>query len=113
MKYQLILLLVLSVFCSTKSVAAPYIQDVGKIENLYLSANGNIAIQLENGYPNATSDGQCSTANLNSFGGNLTADPAFKSALLAAKAAQQTITVTVQGCEAGGAWFKIIDVYVN
>jgi L-serine deaminase len=86
---------------------------MGKIKNLYVSVNGNIAIQLDNGFPNSASGGQCATANINSFGGNVTADPAFKSALLAAKAAQQSISVTVQGCEASGAWFKIIDVYIN
>ena len=93
--------------------AATYTQDTGKIKNLYVSASGNIAIQLDNGFPNAASGGQCTTANLNSFGGNAIADPVFKSTLLAARAAQQTLTVTVQGCEANGAWFKIIDVYVN
>jgi hypothetical protein len=113
MKIKFTSILVLSVFGSLSAIAAPYVQDTGKIKNLYISTSGNVGIQLETGFPNSASGGQCATANANSYGGNVTADPAFKSALLAAKAAQQTITVTVQGCEASGAWFKIIDVYIN
>jgi|GEM_PF-989223 len=113
MKIKFSLILVLSMFGSLGTSAAPYVQDTGKIKTLYVSTNGNVGVQLDTGFPNSANDGQCATANANSFGGNLTADPAFKSALLAAKAAQQTITVTVQGCEASGAWFKIIDVYVK
>jgi hypothetical protein len=113
MKVKFASVLLLSIFGAVAANAAPYVQDTGKIKNLYVSAGGNVAIQLDNGFPNSANGGQCSTANISSFGGNVTADPVFKSALLAAKAAQQSITVTVQGCEASGAWFKIIDVYVN
>lgn len=113
MKIRSLAVFVISILGSGSIFAAPYVQDTGKIKNLYVSVGGNIAIQLDNGFPNSSSGGQCTTASINSFGGNVVADPIFKSTLLAAKAAQQTITVTVQGCEANGAWFKIIDVYVN
>jgi len=106
-------LLAIATLCAADTFPASYVQDTGKIKNLYITATGNMAIQLDNGFPNSIADGQCATANGVSWGGNVTADAAFKSALLAAKAAQQKITVTVQGCEASGAWFKIIDVYVN
>lgn len=103
----------IALFWLGESIAAPYVQDSGRIVNLYVNASGSLAVQLDNGFPNASADGQCPTATINGFGGNEAADAAFKSALLAANSAQQKITVTVQGCEASGAWFKIIDVYVN
>jgi hypothetical protein len=111
MKNKFVLLMV--VLLGSNTFSAAYVQDAGKIKTLFVSSSGNIAVQLENGFPNSNAGGQCATANLNSFGGNVTADPVFKATLLAAKAAQQNVTLTVQGCEAGGAWFKVIDVYVN
>lgn len=113
MNIKLALAFILFVVGALYANAAPYVQDVGKIKNLYVGVDGRIAIQLDKGFPNSASGGQCATANINSFGGNLAAEPVFKATLLAARAAQQTITVTVQGCESNGAWFKIVDVYVN
>lgn len=112
MKNKFVLLMVM-LLSSVNVFSVAYIQDTGKIKTLYVSSSGNIAVQLENGFPKSNADSQCATANSNSFGGNVAADPVFKATLLAAKAAQQNVTLTVQGCEAGGAWFKVIDVYVN
>ncbi len=110
MKFKFVALLIL-VIGSENSFSASYTQDTGKITSLFVNVSGTVAITLDSAFVNAKSGSQCPTAN--GYGGNAAADPAFKAALLAAKAAQQTVTVTVQGCEASGAWFKIIDVYVN
>ena len=93
--------------------AAPYTQDTGKIKTLFVSASGAVAITLDTGYPNAKSGGQCATAG--DFAGVSSVDPVLKSALIAAKAAQQPITVTISGCEpsSGNGWYKIGDVYIN
>lgn len=97
------------VFLESMAIAAPYTQDTGKIKTLFVSAGGAIAITLDGGFPNARTGGQCAAAN--DFAGFATADPALKSALIAAKAAQQSITVTVAGCSGG--WFNIADIYIN
>lgn len=110
MKFKFIVLIALAL-AFQKPLAAPHTQDIGKITSIYVNAGGTLAITLDNAFANARSGGQCPTAN--GYGGNALADAAFKSALLAAKTAQQTVTVTVQGCEANGHWYKIIDVYVN
>lgn len=93
-----------------QAIAAPYTQDIGKIKTVFVSVGGDIAITLSGGFPNAVAGGQCTAAR--DYAGVTTAvDPAFKSTLLAAKAAQQTVRITVAGCV--GSWFKILDVYVE
>lgn len=92
------------------SFSAPFSQDIGKISTIFVSTNGDMAIILTGGFPNAVATNQCS--GYKEYAGiSTTADPAFKSALLAAKAAQQTVRVTVSGCLGG--WFKILDVYIE
>ncbi|OZG72361.1 hypothetical protein BTA51_16660 [Hahella sp. CCB-MM4] len=85
--------------------------DTGIIAELYVDEGGSIAIKLDNGFPNATSDNTCSSNN--GWAGNTTADPALKSALLAAKAAKSPVTVSMNGCDASGAWIKVHAVYVK
>ena len=113
MKLKNSIVATLTILSANTFAASAYIQDTGKIKTLYVNASGGVAIQLDTGFAKANIDGQCPAVSPHGFGGNITADATFKSALLAAKAAQQTISVTIQGCEASGAWFKIIDVYVN
>lgn len=102
-------------YCSMAEAASAYKQDTGIITSLYVTTSGAIAIKLNNGFPQSYGDGQCAGASLNGFGGNSSiTDPLMKSVLLTAKAAQQSITVTVVGCDSGNTnWFKITDVYVN
>lgn len=85
-------------------------QDIGKISTLYVSIDGDMAFILTGGFPNAIATGQC-PGNNGHAGLLTTADPAFKSAILAAKAAQQTVRVTISGCLGG--WFKVMDIYVE
>lgn len=108
-KARLINSLLLGAMICDVAHAAPYTQDAGKIKTFYANASGGFALQLDVGFPNAQAGGQCTTNN--GWAGNSTADPILKSTLLAAKASQQTVNVTIQGCD--GSWYKIIDVYVN
>lgn len=94
---------------SAQAQSAPYAQDKGRIASLYTGANGSIAITLDGGYPNAVATGQCPTSN--GFAGTVTGDKALKAALMMAKATGAAITVTTLGCETGGRWFKVADIY--
>ena len=95
---------------SGTTFSLPYTQDIGKIQKLFVSADGSVAFTLSSGFKNAIADNQCPAAK--DYAGLLsTADPIIKSTILAAKAAQQTITVTIIGCHVG--WFKIADVYID
>lgn len=94
---------------SALAQSTPYSQDRGKITTFYTGANGSIAITLDGGYPNAVAAGQCPTSN--NFAGTVTGDKTLKAALMMAKATGATITVTIMGCEAGGSWYKVADIY--
>lgn len=113
MKKLLQLLFVLSSVAVCLPVAGASSLDTGKVKVFYASGAGAIGVILDSGYPNAQSSGQCVTANDGGWGGSTTADPILKSTLLAAKASQQSVTIVIQGCEMGGNWYKITDVYVN
>ncbi len=93
--------------------AQTYSQDSGTITSMYVSQAGSVAVKLDGGFPNASSQNQCATANTNGWSGNSSADPVLKSALLAAKSSKQPVVVTTLGCEGGGTWYKIIDIYIN
>jgi hypothetical protein len=67
---------------------------------------------LNGGYPNAVRMSECATAN--GYAG-LSADAGnkdMKASLMMAKAAGQSVRIVIQGCEAGGAWYKIVSVYI-
>lgn len=90
--------------------SAGYSQDTGKITNFYSNLNGDVGIQLDNGFHNANKENQC--PNNNGFAGvAANANPFIKSALLSAKAANKTIVVTTYGCQ--GSWLKIVDMYIK
>lgn len=91
------------------ALASGYSQDTGTISSMYTSNDGVIAITLSNGFANARSSNQCSTSN--GWAGNVGMGNVLKAALISAKANDLSITVTIIGCEAGGNWFRIVDVY--
>lgn len=102
MGYKFLIASVGVLFSANAFCVSSYAQDTGRIGKLYVSASGNMVFQLEGGFPNARTDGQCPTASLDSYAGNINSGPTFKSTILAAKAAKQTLIVTTQGCDVGG-----------
>jgi hypothetical protein len=92
-------------------VHAGYAQDSGKIVELYANDQGSIAIRLDGGFPNSVSSSQCPTSN--GWAGNGTANNSLKAALMTAKATGSNVLLTTQGCDAGGAWLKVVDIYVR
>jgi hypothetical protein len=94
----------------TLAVAAPS-YDYGTISQLYTA--GNLAVLLPTGYPNAAASSQCPTAN--GWAG-VSADPAnatIKAVLMMAKATGSPVTIVIDGCAEGGAWYRIVNVYVQ
>ena len=88
--------------------------DEGVIAQLYTDSSGNLAVKLEGGFPNSIAANECSTANGNGWAGvATTVNSSVKAALLAAKASQSPVSLSITGCEAGGAWLKITAVYVK
>ena len=84
------------------------------ISQLYTDSSGNLAVKLEGGFPNSVAANECSTANGNGWAGvATTADSGIKAALLAAKTSQSPVSLSITGCEAGGARLKITAVYVK
>jgi len=86
-----------------------YTTDSGKISRVYVNPKGAIALQLDNGFPNANSNNECPSNH--GWAGLAETDPVMKSAILAAKASGQSITVRLEGCI--GVWIKIMDMYLN
>lgn len=101
--------IILFIGCVFSSLALAYSQDTGTISRVYVSPAGAIAFKLESGFPKAIETNQC--ANSNGWAGLDSSAPVLKSAILAAKAAGNTVTATIEGCE--GTWFKIKDIYIN
>ena len=82
----------------------------GVISELYIDEAGNIAVKLNGGYP--TASGEC--PGNNGWAGNTSADPTMKSALLAAKATGNTVSLSISGCDSvSSTWLKINAVYVK
>ncbi len=96
-------------FCAAAHAGAS--SDTGVLTMFYVDASGSVAIQLDGGFPGAVAAGQCATYN--GAAGNTTADPALKATLLTAKATGQTIQIITQGCDAGGAWLKVVAAYLR
>jgi hypothetical protein len=91
-------------------VYAGWTQDTGVIEMLYINDFDSMAIHLDNGFPNAIANHQCPASD-GYWAGGIT-DKTLKAALIAAKATDEPIVVTIEGCTAGaGGWLKIMDVY--
>lgn len=85
--------------------------DVGVISELYVDDSGGMAIKLNNGFPKSIASNECTTNN--GWAGVTSDAPELKSALLAAKATQSTITVGLYGCTSNGSWLKIKTLYVK
>lgn len=94
------------------AATTPYSLDVGQIGTFHSSSAGNVAIILTGGFPNAVATGQCTSSN--GFAGfvHTTSNSSLKATLLAAKMTGSNVQVVIAGCEQGGAWWKIIEVYV-
>jgi hypothetical protein len=93
------------------SAFAASCSDNGAITQLYTDNTNNLAVVLAGGFPNAVSTAQCATAN--GWAG-VSSDPSnanIKATLLAAKAAGNPVSIVINGCEAGGGWFRIVAVY--
>ena len=83
----------------------------GKVIELYANETGSIAVRL-NTHNEYHSSAKAACPSYNGWTGNINADPILKSALLAAKASQTTVRISVRGCDAGGAWAKAASVYM-
>ncbi|ABD82502.1 hypothetical protein [Saccharophagus degradans] len=89
--------------------AFSYTQDSGEIHKVFIAASGGIAFTLSGGFPKAIEGNECPEGN--GWAGTSSADPALKSAILAAKLAGANVTVTLEGCL--GTWYKTKDIYIN
>lgn len=99
-------------FICFPALGAEYSQDNGKISQLFVTPAGSLGFQLvggKEGIPNAVTKFSCTSGG--GWIGHATMDSVFKSVILAAKASDSEVAVTIEGCE--GSWFKVKDVYVK
>ena len=85
--------------------------DAGIISTLYADRTGNLAVKLDNGFPNSVAAGECST--FNGWAGVPAGNTELKAVLLSAKASQSPVRLSISGCEAGGAWLRVNGAYVE
>jgi len=83
--------------------------DSGKISRVYVNPTGAIALQLDNGFPNANSNNECPSNN--GWAGLAETDPVMKSAIIAAKTSGQSVLLNLEGCV--GRWLRIKEMYLN
>lgn len=112
MKIQLTSALTFLLLCTAAPLSLGAATDSGKVKAFFAGPNGMVAIQLDNGFPNAKANGVCSSAS-GAWAGSTTADPILKSALLAAKTSESQVTVTLNGCDSGGLWYKVENIFIN
>ena len=106
MKYLTLIALIFSAFSYAGS------SDVGTISRLYVDSSGIMAIQLNNGFPNAVSSSQCPSSNGWAYL-QPEAPTELKSVLLAAKATQSQVSISIWGCEPNGTSLILGAVYVD
>ena len=110
--FKLIALCAVTILGSTAAYAAA---DSGKIVEVYAHPSGQMALRLDGGVPNSNATNNCGhTGGASSqFAGVTSTDASsIKSAILAAKAANSTVTlVTLGNCI--GAWIKIEAMSIN
>ncbi|MCG9598923.1 hypothetical protein L1D15_19705 [Vibrio sp. Isolate25] len=99
----------LALWLISSSTFAGSSMDVGTIKGVFVKPNGTIAVSLQQGFPNAKTSGQCE--NSNGWAGLGTSENIFKSALLSAKATQDTVKIVIEGCEGG--WYRIKELYIE
>ncbi|HET9867140.1 MAG TPA: hypothetical protein VFQ06_07610 [Nitrospira sp.] len=92
---------------STSALAAS--TEEGRITTLYTDNAGNIAVQLDTGFPNSTTE--CITYN--GWAGIVAANANVAAALVSAKANNSTVLITISRCTHGGSWLSITGVYVK
>ena len=100
--------LIITLF-SIHSHAETFSADTSKVERIFASTEGSIAVRLNGGFPQANADKQC--PGNNGWAGIVVSDGVIKSTIIAAKASGQTLTVVTNGCE--GDWLKINNLYLN
>jgi len=84
--------------------------DVGLITEVY-SANGVMAIRIENGFPNATLEHGCLTPV---WAGNTDAlgmSSEMKATILTARSLDQQVRVVTSGCTPAG-WNRLVAIYI-
>jgi hypothetical protein len=117
-----VLQLSLAAACTLASAAASasYSADTGSINTIWITPTGGFAFLIEGGFSNAASSGQCPAAASGSGFASFELPPStdvvgnqraalLKSAVVAAKAAKQTVKVIIQGCNGGH--FLVKEVY--
>jgi hypothetical protein len=102
-KLVFLLVILVSPHCFAAGHAA------GTLKELFVSDSGSIALKLNEGFDPALINSECPTYN--GFAGHSSPDPALKSALLAAFAANQNVKLCISGCN--GSWLKVTCVYVT
>jgi len=86
--------------------------DDGVIDHWYSNDLGAIAIHITGGFPKAVAARECLSYK-GYWAGSTTAHSTMKATLLMAIATGKPVGVTTRGCDRGGDWFKIVDVYVK
>ncbi|CAK3815776.1 MULTISPECIES: hypothetical protein [Vibrio] len=105
---KVIFLLIITLF-SVHSYATTLSVDSGKVERIFASTEGSIAVSINGGFPQANADKQC--PGNNGWAGINVSDGVIKSTIIAAKASGQTLTVVTGGCE--DSWLKIKHLYLE
>jgi hypothetical protein len=99
--------------CDMGILISPYSfaagQAGGTLKEIFVNEVGAIALRLNEGFDSALVSSKCPTTN--GFTGHSNPDPALKSALLAAFAANQKVRLCINGCN--GSWLKVTCVYVT
>jgi len=104
MKYFIYSLFVVLFTCSN-CVSASHAD--GTISELFVDQDGAVALKLHEGFKADLVSAEC--PDYNGFAGNTNADPAMKSSLLAAFAADHKVRLCITGCQ--GSWLKITCIY--
>ena len=86
--------------------------DSGIVKAFFAGPSGMVAIQLDNGFPNAKAGGVCASSP-GLWAGSTAADPILKSAMLAAKTSGAHVSVTLNGCDSSGLWHKVENIFIN
>ena len=111
LNFALLSILLSNLFFIHHAIAA---SDKGHISVYFASGSGNVAIQLDHSFPNAIAAGECPTADGSAYAGvSAAVDPILKSTILAAKASDSEVTIITEGCEVGGGWYKLKDMYIH
>jgi hypothetical protein len=86
--------------------------DSGRVTELYLHPDGQMAVKLDGGLPNSSKDTTCNTKKLEWAGVASTVDVSLKKALLSAKSDGATIILITKG-RCIGNWIQIEELYIQ